>query len=69
MTSRFHSYVGVDISAKTFTATWTTNPAQAPRPITFDQSPEGYHAFQQQLAETGTSPPETLVVLEATGSY
>lgn len=69
MSPTFQLYVGVDIAAKTFTATWAHNPAAAPRALTFAQTPDGFATFQQQLAATGIAPPHTLVVLEATGSY
>ncbi len=69
MTTTFSLYVGVDIAATTFTATWATDPASAPRAIRFDQTASGYAAFQQQLAATGMCPAATLVALEATGSY
>jgi transposase len=69
MASRFHLYVGVDIAAKTFTSTWTTDPTHAPRALTFEQTSDGFCAFQEQLAATGVAPGATLVVLEATGSY
>ncbi|MDQ5853899.1 MAG: transposase, partial [Chloroflexota bacterium] len=40
-----------------------------PRAVTFSQSPAGFAAFQQQLQATGVAPAQTLIVLEATGSY
>lgn len=69
MTARFSLYVGVDIAATSFAATWAQDPATAPRAINFHQTAAGYATFQQQLAATGMSPAATLVVLEATGSY
>ncbi|MBX0328412.1 IS110 family transposase [Oscillochloris sp. ZM17-4] len=39
------------------------------RPMTFDQTPTGMRRFQTQLAATGVPPAQTLVVMEATGSY
>lgn len=63
----YHMFVGVDIAAKTFTATWgSTTPA---RPTIFAQSQEGFAAFSHELAETGRPADATLVVMEATGSY
>jgi transposase len=50
-------------------AAWMT-PGQAPStPHSFAQTPDGFAAFQTQLATTGIAPATTLVVLEATGSY
>jgi transposase len=69
MTPHYHLYVGVDIAAKTFVATWALDPATAPKAVSFDQSEDGFSAFLQQLGATGVTPNATLVVMEATGSY
>jgi transposase len=69
MTVTFSLYVGVDIAAMSFAATWASDPAIAPRATTFDQTVDGYDAFQQQLTATGVAPSATLVALEATGTY
>lgn len=69
MHESFQLYVGVDIAAKTFVATWAADPAGAPRPVTFDQTLDGITTFQQRLADGGIAPAATLVALEATGSY
>jgi len=69
MSRIYQLYVGVDIAAKTFTATWATAPTAAPKARTFDQTTAGFTSFQQALAASGVTPPATLVVLEATGSY
>jgi len=65
----YQLFVGVDIAAATFTAAWTAPDRVLSTPRTFDQSPAGFAAFQQQLQATGVPPAATLVVLEATGSY
>jgi transposase len=62
-------YVGVDIAAKTFTATWAADPADAPKAVTFDQTDTGFTRFQHALTARGVAPSATLIVLEATGSY
>ncbi len=65
----YHLFVGIDIAATSFTASWLrpgTSPSAA---TTFPQTPAGFTALQQQLAATGATPAATLVVLEATGSY
>lgn len=69
MSPRYQLYVGVDIAAKSFTATWAADPAAAPKASSFEQTEVGFAAFQQQLAATEVAPEATLVVLEATGSY
>ena len=69
MAPHYHLYVGVDIAAKTFVATWALDPATAPKAVSFDQSEDGFSAFRQQLGATGVTPTATLVVMEATGSY
>ena len=65
----YQLFVGVDIAAKTFTATWATPGAPPRRPLSFDQTPSGFAALQQHLAATAVAPAATLIVLEATGSY
>ncbi len=68
-TSTYLLYVGIDIAATTFTATWL-RPTGTARPGTsFPQTPAGFAALQEQLAATGVAPAATLVVLEATSSY
>jgi len=59
----------VDIAAASFTAIWTTDGRMLPRAVTFAQTPASFAALQQQLQASGAAPAETLVVLEATGSY
>ena len=65
----YRCFVGVDIAATSFTAIWTADGRMLPRAVTFSQSPTGIAAFQQQLQATGVTPVQTLLVLEATGSY
>lgn len=69
MTVSYQLFVGVDIAAATFTATWAADPTNAPSARTFAQNPDGFTAFQRALAATGVAPAATLVALEATGSY
>lgn len=64
----YQLYVGVDIALASFTTTWQT-PGSRPLPArTFSQTPDGFAAFQRELAATGCEPAATLVVLEATSS-
>lgn len=65
----YRCFVGVDIAATSFTASWTIDRQILSRAVTFTQSPAGFAAFQQQLQATGVAPAQTLIVLEATGSY
>ena len=69
MSPQYQLYVGVDIAAKSFTATWAADPASAPKASSFEQTEKGFTAFQQRLAATGIASEATLVVMEATGSY
>jgi len=65
----YHLYVGVDIAAKTFTASWMTPEGRPSLALSFQQSPTGFAALQEHLQTTGVTPSATLVVLEATSSY
>ncbi len=60
---------GVDIAAASFLAAWARPPQAPSTPRPFEQTTQGFAAFQKQLAATGIAPEATLVVLEATGSY
>jgi transposase len=68
-TPSYRLFVGVDIAAASFAATWTQGSSPRERPRTFEQAPEGFAAFQTWMSTTGIAPEATLVVLEATGSY
>jgi transposase len=67
-TGEYRCFVGVDIAAS-FAAIWTTDGRMQPKAVTFSQSASGFAAFQQQLQVTRGAPAQTLLVLEATGSY
>lgn len=67
--SRYDLFVGVDVAASTFTATWSTGDGRTAKPCTYPQTPRGFAAFQEQLLTTTLLPARILVVLEATGSY
>jgi transposase len=60
---------GVDIAATSFMASWARSGQTVSTPRPFEQTSQGFAAFQKQLASTGVAPEATLVVLEATGSY
>lgn len=65
----YRLYVGIDIAAKTFTASWMTPEGRPSPALSFEQSPAGFAALQEHLQTTGVAPAATLVVLEATSSY
>jgi transposase len=65
----YHLFVGVDIAAASFAASWTQGGLLRECAQTFAQPPDGYRAFQTALTQTGVTPGATLLVLEATGSY
>jgi transposase len=65
----YHLYVGIDIAAHTFTASWFPPGGMPAPPFTGDQTPAGYAALQRRLQATSVAPAATLVVLEATGNY
>jgi transposase len=68
-TSPYRLFVGIDIAAKTFTTTWLEPDGSPSRPLTLEQTPQGFASLQARLRATGQTPAEILVVLEATGSY
>ena len=65
----YQLFVGIDIAAATFTASWMRLDGRPSPATTFPQSPSGYAALQGQLQATGVAPDATLIVLEATSSY
>lgn len=65
----YRLYVGVDIAATSFTATWRTPDGAAHRPQAYDQAGDGPPRLQRDLAATGVAPAQTRVVMEATGVY
>lgn len=56
-------FVGIDIAAKTFTATWI--PAGPTRPVTFDQTDEGYREFMERIQAVQPNPATVLIVLSS----
>jgi len=61
--------VGVDIAAATFTAAWAAVNGTVSAPRTYAQDPHGFAALRTALATTAVAAADTLVVMEATGSY
>ena len=66
---QYQLFTGIDIAAKSFTASWTTDRLRFAPPCTFSYDDQGIAELQQRLLATGISPCTILVVLEATGSY
>ena len=65
----YQLFVGIDVAAKSFTGTWTQDRQHYARSVTFDYTPSGISQLQASLQATTVAPAETLIVLEATGSY
>jgi len=65
---RYQLFVGVDSAAQTFTTVWMTPDTAPGRPVTLDQTPQGFAALQARLLTTGHAAADILVVMEATGS-
>ena len=69
-TSRsYQLFAGIDVSAATVTVSWMAPTGRPGRPITIEQTPEGYRQLQAHLLATGVTAPAILIVVEATGSY
>lgn len=67
--TRYQLFVGIDIAATSFAASWTSDANSYPPGVKFEQTPSGFTALQQRISATGVAPAQTLIVLEATGSY
>ncbi|MBO0795720.1 MAG: transposase, partial [Ktedonobacteraceae bacterium] len=65
----YELFVGVDIAAATATAAWQLPKQKPSKPITIEQTPEGFSSLHQRLLKTGFRPDQMLVVMEATGIY
>jgi transposase len=65
----YRLFVGADIAAATATLAWMSLGQPLSRAITIDQSPSGIASLRTRLQATGIAPADTLIVMEATGSY
>lgn len=65
----YQFFVGVDIAATTATIAWQTSKQKPSKPITIEQTSEGFSSLHHRLLKVGAKPEETLVVMEATGIY
>lgn len=68
-TATYRLFVGIDVAAATVVAAWRRPDGAPGAPCTWEQTPNGHAALQQRLGGMGIPAAETLVVLEATGSY
>jgi transposase len=67
--TQYQLFVGVDIAATTATVAWQSLKQKPSKPITIEQTPEGFSSLHQRLTRTGAMPDQILVVMEATGVY
>jgi hypothetical protein len=65
----YQLFVGVDIAALTATIAWQAPKQKPSKPITIEQTPEGFSSLHHRLLKTGAQPDRMLVVMEATGIY
>ena len=68
-TGSYSLFVGVDIAAATATVSWMRRGENACRPVTIEQTADGYAGLERNLRATGHVPDHVLVVREAPGSY
>lgn len=67
--SAYQLYVGIDISAATFTAARMRPETKPSKAVDYQQTPDSFYKFQQDLLQTGLSASQILIVMEATGTY
>lgn len=65
----YRLFVGVDIAAKTATVATLAPQQPLTRPFTIEQNAAGIATLQARLQATRIAPADTLIVMEATGSY
>ncbi|HXR66190.1 MAG TPA: transposase [Ktedonobacteraceae bacterium] len=65
----YRLFVGVDIAYRDFTASLVQGTKTTREPHPYPQTAPGFERFQKRLEESGVLPFDTLVVMEATGSY
>lgn len=65
----YRLFVGVDIAYRDFTASLIQEAKTTREPHPYPQTAPGFERFQKRLEESGIPPSDTLVVMEATGSY
>ena len=67
--SSYTLFVGVDIAAASASVSWQTLDSAPCPPFDIAQTKTGWRELQTKLRATGHLPENTLVVVEATGSY
>jgi len=67
--TQYQLFVGVDIAAATATVAWQRPHQKPSKPLTLEQTPEGFSLLHQRLISAGVRPEQILVVMEATGIY
>lgn len=67
--SQYTLFVGVDIAAASASVSWQTPDSAPCPPFEIAQTKTGWRELQKKLRATGYLPEQTLVVVEATGSY
>jgi len=65
----YRLFVGIDVSAATFTVAWMRAADSPSRPLTLDQTPSGFAELQRRLQPIEPDPHAILIVMEATGTY
>jgi transposase len=67
----YQLYCGVDLAARTFTASTCRRDQTPAKATSFEQTPQGFELLkkQKQLVNKGYAPEQVLVVMEATGTY
>jgi transposase len=63
----YQLFIGVDIAAATATVAWQRPQQKPSKPLTLEQTPEGFSSLHQRLISSGARPEQILVVMEATG--
>ncbi len=68
---KYQLFIGIDISARTFTASALKPDEEPLSSLDFEQSPKGYAAFQKWLLghNKDAIPQQVLIVMEATGTH
>lgn len=65
----YRLFVGLDIAAATFAASWMTPVGRPCQALTFSQTADGWADLAKRLLAVEADPAQILVVMEATGSY
>jgi transposase len=65
----YRLFVGIDVSATSFTVAWKRPDARPSRAFTLDQAPAGFAELQRRRLAQETDSSAILIVMEATGTY